>query len=58
MNFIYDVRLDTVLCHKCNGPAHIDVNGNLQCEWELCGDIYIMDAEDKIVNYFQIEFEF
>ena len=58
MNFIYDVRLDTILCPKCNGPAHRDENGNLQCEWELCGDIYIMDAEDKIVNYFQIEFEF
>ena len=57
-NLIYDVRLDSMLCPKCYGPAHWDDNGNLQCEWELCGYVYIMFAENKAVNYFQKEFKF
>ena len=57
MNLIYDVRLDTELCPKCNGPAHTNDDGNLECEWDVCGYIYIVLADDKRVNYFQLEFD-
>ena len=58
MNLIYDVRLDTLLCPKCTGPAHTDKNGNLQCEWNLCNYTYTIFAEDKAVNIFQLELDF
>lgn len=29
--------------------------GDFECEWDLCGFIYIMFADDKRVNYFQLE---
>lgn len=55
MNLILDVRLHTLLCPKCNGPAHVNDDGNIECEWEECGYIYTMFAENKAVNYFQLE---
>ncbi len=55
MNLILDKRLNTMLCPKCYGPAHWNNKGNLECEWDECGFIYIMFADDKRVNYFQLE---
>ena len=54
MNLIYDIRLDCLLCPKCNSPAHQTKEG-LVCEWEECGYIYTMFAENKPVNYFQLD---
>lgn len=42
MNLIYDKRIKCMLCPKCFGPADWDDNGNLQCEWEECGYLYII----------------
>ena len=57
MNIVYDTKIKSLLCPRCNGPAHWE-NKNLQCEWELCQYIYIMFPEDESVNIFQKEFNF
>jgi len=44
-----------MLCPRCYGPAHTDNNGNLQCEWDRCGYVYIMFAEYQGVNSIQLE---
>lgn len=58
MNIIFDVRLDSKLCPKCYGPAEFNENGDLECEWDECGYVYFMFAEDKNVNIFQLELDF
>ena len=55
MNIVYDPDIKRLLCPKCRGLAHWDNKGNLECEWELCGYVYIMGAKDKKVNIFQRE---
>ncbi len=57
MNLIYDIRLDTVLCPCCNGPAHWTKKG-LQCEWDKCKYFYTIFPVKKSVNIFQLELDF
>ena len=58
MNILYDIRLDTMLCPKCNGPADVVGKGNLQCEWDECNYVCIIVAEEIKVNIFQLELDF